>query len=157
MATQLTIAGLIDEGHLQRMPGRAADAPAFLDKAREFLVAAEWSLRTYLEPAFVLSFSAVRLALLGVLAHRGLALTETVRDRSDQDNDNGIIAAAMELVGRERFPELDAFRETYEDREYGPFVVDQKALFADTPHWVSVATAIVEAAENLIGGPATAP
>lgn len=150
MAAPLTIAGLIDAGHLQRTAGHAAHAGAFLGKANERVGAARDLLENYPEPAFVLSFSAVRSALLGVLARHDIALTDTCRDRSDWDNDSGIFAAVAELVGAERFPELNALWKVSVDREYGDDIVDRQAACVDAPRWVSSAEVIVATAAELI-------
>ena len=154
MTAQLDIAALIEAGHLQRVPGRSTDADAFLDGARERLVSARRLLQEFPDAAFVVSFSAVRLGIIGVLAHHDLALTETCRDRSDQDNDDVLVAAVTELVGADRFPELDELRKAYEEQEYGDTREVREAVSAEAQHWVSVAEAIVRAAAELIGGSA---
>jgi len=142
-----TIDQLIGEGHLQKIPGPSDHKWAFLDLAREHLAGADVLLQNAPGPALSLSFSAVRSALLGVLAHHHIALTETSWERTDQDNDEAIIAATTELVGADRFPELDELRKANADREYGPTPITPRT---DAPRWVAVAGTIVAAGEELI-------
>ena len=70
------------------------------------------------------------------------------------ENDDVLVAAVTELVGADRFPELDELRKAYEEQEYGDTREVREAVSAEAQHWVSVAEAIVRAAAELIGGSA---
>lgn len=136
---------LIAEGHLRVTPAGVDDSPAFLEKARQFLHSAGHLASTAPGLAFLLSFSAVRSALLGVMARRSIGLTETCRDRSDFDNDSVIITAATELTSAGRFPHLREFQEAYEDRDCGSTVGSPPI---DVPRWVEAAGTIVATADG---------
>ena len=148
-----TIEQLIGDGNLQKTPGHSVHATEFLNTARQHLAAGQRALDSLTVPAFYSSFSAVRSALIGVLAHHDISLTEKFRGRSDKENDDIIVVAATELAGDDRFPELDELRQVYEDREYGPV---KATPWADAPYWVAVAGAIVATAEEMIALPSIA-
>ena len=141
---------LVGEGNLQKTPGHRVHATEFLNIACQHLDGANVLLEDTPEPALALSVSAVRSALIGVLAHHDIALTEKFRGRSDTENDDIIVAAATELAGGDRFPELDELRQADEDWNYGPATETPRA---DARHWVVVAGAIIDAAGELIASP----
>jgi HEPN domain-containing protein len=145
-----TIDQLIGDGNLQITPGHRVHATDFLNIARQHLAGADVLLEATPAPALALSVSAVRSALIGVLAHHDIALTKKFRGRSDKENDDIIVAAATELAGRDRFPELDELRQADEDWNYGPATETARD---DARRWVTVAGTIVATAEELIALP----